>query len=52
MLAVKPRYFRPMRNHVFGWEIYSWKHFFINIAVKTFEIQINKYPQPLSKENS
>lgn len=49
-MTTKPRYYRPMKNHVFGWEIHSWKYFLINISIKNFEIQINKFPKSIRWE--
>lgn len=41
----EPRWYRKSDGHVFGWEIYSWKSFYINIAIGTFEFQINNWPK-------
>jgi len=44
-----PRWIRDFKDHAIGWEIYSLHHWFINIAVGMFEIQLNKWPKTTRK---
>lgn len=38
-----PKFHRPFKGNRIGWEIYSRRCWFINIAIGSFEIQFNKW---------
>jgi hypothetical protein len=39
----EPRWFRSSKGHIFSWEIYDWREFFLTFSPGNFEFQINKW---------
>jgi len=47
-----PDWFHSYSNNYVGWEIFSWRQFFITIGAGNLEIQVNKYAKRNDKEDS
>lgn len=51
-LLSTPKFFRTAQGNRIGWEIYSWRSFFITLSLGSVEIQVNRWStNKYDKEN-